>query len=92
MLRATKRSDVEALQTHVEHRPVLLIEQSAGDVHDAPGGRCRGHCVKRQVIDRAQRQAVDDGGDALRIDIRDEVCAAWTSERSRSAQIAQRWR
>src|SRR3954468_12417354 len=76
---------VESLKTGAEHRAVGLVEQSLRDVHDAVGVDAEGVAGEREVVDRAEREPVDDRGDALRRDV------GGLYERA-LAQIAQRWR
>jgi hypothetical protein len=48
-----------------QHRAVDLAQQAIGDVHDGGGVDAQQVAIERQVVDRAQREAVDDGSDSF---------------------------
>jgi hypothetical protein len=82
---------VEALQAGAQHRAVGLVEHAPGDVHDPARIDAEDVAVERQVVDRAQRQPVTTAAMPVG-STSGTMWAAWTSVRSRSAQIAQRCR
>jgi hypothetical protein len=76
ILRPVRHRDlaaVEALQAGAQHRPVDLAQQPAGDVDDTRGVDAEQVAVEGEVVDRAQRDAVDDRGDAFLLDVGDDV-------------------
>jgi hypothetical protein len=74
--RATRHRDValvKALQPRLKHRPVDLAQQTAGDVHDALRIDAEQVAVEREVMDRAQREAVDNRSDSAGLGVRHDV-------------------
>src|SRR5262249_755765 len=65
LARQRDRRAVESLQTGAEHRAIGLFEQSPGDVHDAVRIDAEDVAVESQVVDRAEREPVDNRGDAF---------------------------
>jgi hypothetical protein len=63
---------VEGLE-EVEHRPVLVLEQSAGDVHGVVGRDPHEVLVERTMVDRAETDTVRDGRESLRFDVGGDV-------------------
>lgn len=64
---------MEALQSRPQHRPVDLTQQPIGDVHDAAGVDAQEVAIEREMVDRAEVQSVDDGGDSCRLDVGNDV-------------------
>ena len=64
---------VEALQAGAQHRTVDLAQQPARDVDDALRVDAEQVAVEREVVDSAERDAVDDGGDALVLGVGNDV-------------------
>jgi len=67
------RLAVEPLQAGREHRTVDLVQQPPGDVHHARRVDAEQVPVIRQVVDGAQRDAIDHGGDPFRTRVLDDV-------------------
>lgn len=65
---------MKALKTVSQHWPVVLVKQSASDVHDATRVDSEKVAVIRQVVDRAECDAVDDGRGASWVAVVDDVC------------------
>jgi hypothetical protein len=65
---------VEPLQPDAQHGPVDLLQQSGGDVDDAVGRDAEEVAVVGEMMDGAQRDAVDDGGSTLWVAVLDDVC------------------
>ena len=82
---------VEALQAGREHRAIDLVQQSSGDVHDTRWIDAEQVAVVGEVVDRAERDPVDHGGDPLGASVLDDV-GRLDEGGSLSAQIAQRSR
>ncbi len=64
---------MELLQAASQHRAVDLVEEAPRDVHAAGGVDAEEVAVVGEVVDRAQRYAVDDDRDAARIAVVDDV-------------------
>jgi hypothetical protein len=64
---------MEALQSGSQHRPVGLASKPVGDVHDAARVDPEQVAIEREVVDRAQGEAVHHRGDALGIDVGHDV-------------------
>jgi hypothetical protein len=64
---------MEALEAGAKHRAVGLVAHAPGDVHHTARIDAEDVAVQRHVVGRAQRQPVDHGRDALRLDIGDDV-------------------
>ena|SRR5918995_2443560 len=62
-----------SLEPRLQHRAIDLTQESAGDVDDAVGIDAEQVAIEREVMDRAQGEAVDDCGDARGLDVRDDV-------------------
>src|SRR5690348_1653134 len=63
VFRSTRQRDtgaVKALQTCTKHRAVRLVEQPTSDVNHAVGIDAEHVAVEREVMDRAQREPVND--------------------------------
>src|SRR4051794_32769640 len=72
VLGASRQGDttaMEALQARAQHRPVDLAQQTARDVDHALRIDAEEVAVEREVMDLAQRQAVDDRRAALGLDV-----------------------
>jgi hypothetical protein len=55
---------VEALQPFAQHRAVPLLQKASSDVDHSARVDPEEVPVVRKVVDRAKREAVDDGGDS----------------------------
>ncbi len=64
---------MKALQPGPQHRSVGLVEQSLGDVHHPLGVNAHEVAVIGEVMDRAQRDPVDDRGVPTRVPVLDDV-------------------
>jgi hypothetical protein len=53
--------------------PVDLPQQPVGNVQDAAGIDAEQVAIEREVVDRTEREPVDDGGDPLGVDLRNDV-------------------
>src|SRR5262245_20144592 len=71
--RHSDTSAVKPLQTGPQHRTVDFTQQPAGDVDDALGVDAEQIAVEREMVDRAERDPVDDCGDALVLGVGDDV-------------------
>jgi hypothetical protein len=67
--RQRDRRPMESLKAGLEHRSVGLVEQPASDVHDPVGVDPKDVAVEREMVNGAESEAVDDGGDALGLDV-----------------------
>ena len=65
---------VEPLQPVEQHGSVYLAEQAVGYVHDASRVDAEQVAVEREVVDRAEREPVDDGGDAFGLEVGNDMC------------------
>src|SRR4051794_11199908 len=73
----TWKADIRAmksLQTLTQHWTIPLLEQPLSDMHHALRIDSEEVAVVREVVDRTQSQAVDDGGDPFGLGILDDVC------------------
>ena len=86
---------MELLQATSEHRAVDLVEQTPRDVDDAAGIDAEEVSVVGKMVDRAQRDAVDDDRGAARIAVVDDVrrlqqrCLAQPADRAARGVRAQ---
>jgi hypothetical protein len=83
--RLEDRSAMEPLEPAAQHRPVVLVEESLSDMYDTARIDPKQVPIVREVMDRAQRDSVDDRGYAARIPVIDDVCSL---EKRRLAQPA----
>ena len=64
---------MEKLNPVLEHRSIDLVQQPIVNMHHAIGVDAEKVAVVPEVVDGAEREAVDDGGTAKRIAVFDDV-------------------
>jgi len=72
LLGAARQRDartVKTLKTGAKHWSVDLSQHTGGDVYDSVWIDAEQVAVEGEMMDRAQRETVDDGGDPLGLDV-----------------------